>query len=261
MILRHHVPIELVGSVRQVVIELFVLLALGAAVPVRHEDSRLTSEHGPVLGDLRFDAIHVVTDVDAIDHGLLVGVVLDQIASEESDGLFGRRGRQADEGRVEVFEDLTPDVVDTAVAFIDHDEVEHLDGNLGVVDDWQRLLEKRILRLEQRAFFVLFLEVFLTLEHRVESLDRRDADLRSRSDRVLLQMLNAVLLGELVAVDGTDELLELIERLFAQVVSIHQEKDPFGIGVLDEPVAEIDGGEGFAAAGRHLDESTRLVQG
>ena len=141
-----------------------------------------------------------------------------------------------------------------AVALIDHDEVERLDGNLRVVDDRQRLLDERGFRLEQRAFLVLLQEVLLALEHRVEPLDRRDADLGGRVDGVLLQVLDGVFLGELVAVVRADELLELVERLLAQVVAVHQEQNPLGLGELDEPVAEVDGGEGLAAAGGHLDQ-------
>ena len=143
LVLGHHVTVKLVGGVGQVVVKFLVLLALGAAIPVRHEDARLSSELGPVLGDLRFDAVHVVADVHAIDHGLLVGVVLHQIAAEEADGLRGRRGGQADQEGVEVFQHLPPDVVDAPVALIDHDEVERLDGDFRVVDDRQRLLDER----------------------------------------------------------------------------------------------------------------------
>ena len=50
------------------------------------------------------------------------------------------RGGQADEKGVEVFDHLPPEVVDRAVALIDDDEVEELDGNFCVVDDGQRLL-------------------------------------------------------------------------------------------------------------------------
>ena len=71
-------------------------------------------------------------------------------------------------------------------------------GIFGVVDDRQRLLDERVLGLEQRAFLVLLLELLLALEHRVEPLDRRDAHLGGRVDGVRLQVLDGVLLGELV---------------------------------------------------------------
>ena len=79
---------------------------------MRHEDARLTNQSGPILRDLCLDAVDVVADVDAIYHGLLVSIVLDEITAEEPDGLPGRRGGQADETRIKVFEDLSPDVID-----------------------------------------------------------------------------------------------------------------------------------------------------
>ena len=147
------------------------------------------------------------------------------------------RGRQADDEGVEVFQHLPPDVVDRAVALVHDDEIEHLDGHLRVVDDRQRLLEERRGRLEQRAFLVLLVELFLALEDRVEPLDGRDADLGGRVDRVAAKVLDGVFLGELVVVVGADVLLELVVGLPAQVVAIHQEQDPLGLAELDEPVA------------------------
>ena len=72
-------------------------------------------------------------------------------------------------------------------------------------------------------------------------------------------MLDVVFFGEFVAVGGADELLEFVEGLLAEVVSIDQEEDAFGAGVFDEPVAEVDGGEGFTAAGGHLDQGAGAI--
>ena len=130
LILGHHVPVKLVGGVGQVVVEFLVFLPLVRRSRCGTKMPGSSSELGPVLGDLRFDAVHVVADIDAIDHGLFVGIVLHQVAVEEADGLRRRRGGQADQEGIEVFENLPPDVVDAAVAFIDHDEIERLDGDL-----------------------------------------------------------------------------------------------------------------------------------
>ena len=67
--------------------------------------------------------------------------------------------------------------------------------------------------------------------------------LRAGSMVLLLQVLDGVFLGELAAVVRADVLLELVERLLAQVVAVHQEEDALGPGELDEAVAEDDGGE------------------
>ena len=64
-----------------------------------------------------------------------IGVLHDEVLVEEAEGLLGRRGGEADERGVEVFQHLTPEVVDGAVALVGDDEVEGLDGDGGVVGD------------------------------------------------------------------------------------------------------------------------------
>jgi hypothetical protein len=88
----------------------------------------------------------------------------DEVLLEEAEGLFGRRGSEADERGVEVFEHLPPEIVDGAVAVIPlrglrslrfafgvgaialggvgDDEVEFLDGERGVVFDGDGFLEE-----------------------------------------------------------------------------------------------------------------------
>ena len=74
-------------------------------------------------------------------------------------------------------------------------------------------------------------------------------------------MLDVVELGELAAVVGRDELLELLERLPAEVGAVDQEQDPPRVGELDQPVDRRDGREGLARAGRHLDQGPGPVGG
>ena len=87
-----------------------------------------------LLGDLRFDAIHLVADVHAIGDGALVVVFGDEVFIEEADRLLAGRSSEPDEEGVEVFEDLPPEVVDGAVGIGD-DKVEGLDGDGGIVGD------------------------------------------------------------------------------------------------------------------------------
>lgn len=98
-----------------------------------------------------------------------------------------------------------------------------------------------------------------TAQRPLTPLDRRDANLGGGVDRVAFQKLDGVFLRELVTAGGADELLELVQRLFAEVGAVDEEQDSFGIGVLDQAVAKIDGGVGLAAAGRHLDQGARPV--
>jgi hypothetical protein len=57
----------------------------------------------------------------------------DQILIEEADGLFGGSGGKADEEGIEIFEDLTPEIVDGAMAFVGNNKIEGLDGDDGIV--------------------------------------------------------------------------------------------------------------------------------
>ena len=86
-------------------------------------------------------------------------------------------------------------------------------------------------------------------------------DLAHRVEHVGLQVLHVVQLGELAAVVGGDVLVELVERLLAQVVAVHQEQHALRPGELDQAVDEGDRGEGLAAAGRHLDQRAGPVLG
>ena len=86
----------------------------------------------------------------------------------------------------------------------------------------------------------------------------RDADPRDGVERVRVQVLDVVLLGELAVVVGRDELLELLERLAAEVGAVDQEEDALRAGELDQAVAKTTR-EGLAGAGGHLDERARAV--
>ena len=69
---------------------------------------------------------------------------LGEVLVEEAEGLFGGCGGEPDDEGVEVIEDLSPLVVDAAVALVDDDEVEGANGDAGVVGDGDGLLLKRL---------------------------------------------------------------------------------------------------------------------
>ncbi len=81
------------------------------------------------------------------------------------------------------------------------------------------------------------------------------------SMRVGAQVLDVVQLGELAAVVRGGVLLELVEGLPRQVGPVHQEQHAPDAAELDQPVDLRDGGEGLAAAGRHLDQRAGPVLG
>jgi len=86
-----------------------------------------------LLGDAGVDQVDLVADIDAVGDGFFMAVVADDVFLEEAVGaVVGRRG-EADQAGVEVVEHLLPEVVDTAMAFVDEDEVEEFGRDLGVV--------------------------------------------------------------------------------------------------------------------------------
>ena len=60
--------------------------------------------------------------------------------SKKADGFFGGCGSEANKEGIEVFEHLTPEVVDGAVAFINDNDIERFNRNAGVVGNRSRLV-------------------------------------------------------------------------------------------------------------------------
>ena len=125
------------------------------------------------------DAVDLVTDVDAVGDGALVVVFHDEVLVEKTDGLLGRRGGEADEEGVEIFEHLPPEAVDGAVALVGDDEIERLDGDGGVVGDVLRAVVSGGDLVA--GFLVEVLVQFLAAQHRVEALDGADGDAGRRN--------------------------------------------------------------------------------
>ena len=123
------------------------------------------------------DAVDVVADVDAIGDGLDMGILGDEVLVEEAEGGLAGGGGEADEEGIEVVEDLTPEVVDGTVAFVDDDEVEGLDRNAGIVGDGERLLSRGAAGAFVAGVLVgLVVELVVVRELGVETLDGGDGD-------------------------------------------------------------------------------------
>lgn len=219
-------------------------------------------ELGAALGDLGLYPVDVVADVDAIGDGLDVGVFGDEVAVEEAEGGFAGGGGEADEEGVEVVENLPPEVVDGAVAFIDDDDVEGFDGDGGVVGDGERFVAGCAGAVQLVAgVFVGFVVEFVVGELGVEALDGGDGDAADGVDAGGAEHLDVVEVGEFAAVVGGGELLEFVDGLAAEVAAVDEEEDALGTGVLDEAVGLGDGGVGLAGAGSHLEEGAGAVVG
>ena len=255
LVLGDHVAVELVGIVLEVVVEL--LPALLARLAVALVDVEAGVDLGALRGDLGLDAINVVVDVDAVGDRPFVVVLHHQILIEKAEGLL-RRGRgKADQMGVEVFQHLAPEIVDRTVALVGDDDIESLDRECRVVFYRRSFLEERFQTLNRAL--VGFLIKLLSLEHRIEALDRADANLCGGVERIRGQALEDVLLVEFIVVVGRHILLKLFERLLAQVAAIDQKQHALGAGELDQSVAQDNREQRFAGAGGHLHERARPV--
>ena len=125
--------VELSGEPFFFLVEHFEAFLFGEAVA--DFDGGAGFDFVALFGELGFDAVDVVAHIDLVDHGVFVGVFGDEVLPKKADGLFGGCGGEANEEGIEVFEHLAPEVVDGAVAFVDDDDIELFDGDVGVVAD------------------------------------------------------------------------------------------------------------------------------
>ena len=257
LVRRDYVAVELIGIIFEIVAELFPSRSAGLAVALLHIETSVYLGAG--LRDCGADAIHIVVDVDAVGHGLLVRVFHHQVLTKEPEGLLVRRGRQADEVGIEIFEHLRPQIVDGPVTFIGDDDVEGLDGDGRIVVDGLGLFEESF-KPDYGGFLVLFCE-FSSLEHGVQALNGADADAGGHVELIAGKPLNDEFFRELKVVIERDVLLEFFERLVAEVATVHQKQHTARAGELDEAVDRIDGREGFTASGGHLNEGAGTVFG
>ena len=185
-----------------------------------------------------------------------MGVFRDDVLAEKRVGAGVGRGGEADEEGVEVIEDLPPEVVDRAVALIDHDEVEEFGRDFGGVAHGERLAAALG---GFGGVFILGRGVeFAALEDGIHALDRGDAHLRVGRDVRGIEPGDGVKLGELAVVVLRRVGEEFLLGLLAEVARVHEEEHAFDTGVLQQAVDGRDGGERLARAGGHLDEGARL---
>src|SRR5262249_11755165 len=121
LILRHHAAVELVRLILEIVIKL--LPANFARLTVAKIKMEASLDFPAALGDVGSDAEHVIADIDAVHNGALVAVLGDKVLIEEAERLLARRRGQTDQERIEVFERLSPKVVNRTVAFICDDKI------------------------------------------------------------------------------------------------------------------------------------------
>lgn len=107
-------------------------------------------------------------------------------------------------------------------------------------------------------FFEVFGE-FPASEGGVYTLYGADADPRGGVERVALQALGDVLLGEFEVVVGRGVLLEFLQGLIGEVAAVDQEQYAAGAGKFNQAIDEADGSKDLAGACGHLNERARAV--
>ncbi len=248
------VAIKLLGGIGDILI--LNLPALPARQAFAFLDLLPRLELAAVPGLLRIDGIDFAADIDAVGDGLFMVVFADDVLSEEAVGAVVRRGGQADEAGVEIFQDLPPEIVDRAVAFVDDDEVEEFRWNLAVIDNRHRLFRLNHFRRVDLLGGFIHLPV---LQERVHALDGTDADLAVPGDEGRFQPLDVVEFREFPVVVIGHIGHEFLLGLFAEVLGVYEKEDAPGVSVFEQPVDRSDGSIGLAGAGRHLNERARAV--
>ena len=209
-----------------------------------------------MLRPFRVDDVDFVAYVYAVGDGLLVGVFTDHVLPEESIGPVVRRSGQADEIGIKILEDLSPKVVNRAMAFVDDDEVEELGRDFLAIGDLHRILGLHDFRwINLLGSFVQL----LALQDRVHPLDGADADLAVVGDVRRFKALDIVKLGKLAVVVRRHVGHKLLFGLFTEVLGVYKEEDSFGVCVFEQPVNRGNGRVGFAGPCSHLNEGTWLV--
>ena len=188
---------------------------------------------------------------------MLVGVFGDDVLVEKAEGALVGRGGKANQAGIKVVEHLLPQVVDTAVALIDDDEVEGFHRHCRVVAHELFLLDSLLEFVERQVFGGIVDR--LTGEDRVHALDGADAHLRMRVDAGRRQTLHVVKLGELAGIIGRCVGHEFLMRLLAEVAGIDQKQNALGATELEQTVHRGDGSKGFARTSRHVHQGAWLV--
>ena len=170
------VSVEVPAVVGDVLVGRLPARLASLAVAIAEHDAGCGLHPGPLRRDLRPDLVDLEVAVHAVDDGLLVRVFHHDVLVKEAVRVLRGRRREAEQVRIEIFENLAPERIDAPVTLVDEDDVEELRRDRLAVDDRQRL-PRHSLIVERRVLLQVRVEIRLALQDRVEALDRRDDDL------------------------------------------------------------------------------------
>src|SRR5262249_44851177 len=150
---------------------------------------------GALRRDLGLNSIDVIVHINTVGDRPFVVVLHHQILIEKAKRLFGWGSGETDEMDIEVLQHLAPEVVDGTVALVGNDNIESVDWDGRVVFYGRRFFEQRFQTLDRSL--IGFVIQLLALEHRIEALNRADANPRAAVERVRGQALDDVFLVEI----------------------------------------------------------------
>ncbi len=91
--------------------------------------------------DVTLDAINITADVNAICHRFFVTIFHHQVLLKKTERLLRRRCRKPNEIRVKIFQHLSPEIINGAMAFICNDKIKGLNRNSRIVFYRHRFFE------------------------------------------------------------------------------------------------------------------------
>ena len=119
--------------------------------------------------DLGFDSVHIIGHIHPIGNPPFMTVFHNQILVEETEGLLrGCSGQSYDKG-IKVIKNLSPEIVNGAVAFIGNNKIEVFYGYLRIVGDLSLFLFQWG-KLENRLLLQFSVKIRLTFKHRIKPL-------------------------------------------------------------------------------------------
>ena len=221
-------------------------------------DVHLCGNDRAFFAHFRFDDVLFETHIHAIGHGLFVCVFAHHILVEETVGAVIGRCGQSNKECVEILQHLPPQIVNTTVAFVNDDDIEHLNRHFRVVIYRNGLFDKgafvRVIAFETFVQFFPFQDA-------VHPLNGADANLRRWVNVAARKPLYRIEFRKLPFVIVRSVTLEFLFGLFAQVFGVNQKEHAFGLyGLFQQTVNGCNGRKCFARTRSHLHQSSRLVR-
>ncbi len=251
----HHIPVKLPGSIQNILLALLpASLPRQTIPPLNHpvKNNRTVPRH------ISLDNEDIPSHIHIIENRLFVRILAHQIPVKKPERPVIGRCRQPDNKRIEVIQNLLPDIINRPVTLIDHDQIKKLDRILRTVTDLHRAFQRR--NFIQRNKLRPLIER-LTAKNRIHPLNRRDTHMGILRNLGCCQPAHIIQLGKQTRIIIRAVFAKLLLSLFSEIFRIDQKQNPF---CLRKPQKTIDGRDRrkcFSRSGRHLNKSTRAVFG